>query len=401
MSKMNEYFFMRDGFSTFSLEPKNDRNLLFGERDRAQRDHLLEHLEESSYSLEGYKSVVLGDFGRGKTHQSMNLEYEINRRNLDLYPIYIKCVEYSSKEAFGSFFKEFIESIDSELLKEMAQTYKEKINKSEVPSFVELVDDEYIAKVFNEGLTAPNIEIVRLCKRWLGGAQKLKMDSIDPNLPHLDVSRSYGNVMKGVVQLFKVTKGKVPLYLIDEAQRFGLVTNTDAYWSWLAALREIAEQSGVALIFFIGAVNRDDLPAMFLNDELMSRIGVSNYVEFFNQGRDELANFLTEMLQTIIRKGPIPEPLREALSDRIGKEVDEDASEELKSLVNEHNEKIETYPFTEDGFNDLIEKCATAHLSNRPRELLKLTQKAAGRAIRKNARLIDSSIIEEITKEGI
>ena len=36
---------------------------------------------------------------------------------------------------------------------------------------------------------------------------------------------------------------------------------------------------GAALIFFIGSKSRDELPAMFLQDEVMTRIGVSNYVE--------------------------------------------------------------------------------------------------------------------------
>src|SRR5688500_9985486 len=117
MKTPSEFFFMRDGFQTFSLEPEKHGFLLFGRRDREQRDHLLEHLEEASYSLEGYKSVVLGDYGRGKTHQSQNLKYEIGKRQLNLSPIYVKCIEFKAKEPFGTFFKELVINIPTTELK--------------------------------------------------------------------------------------------------------------------------------------------------------------------------------------------------------------------------------------------------------------------------------------------
>ena len=114
MRTMTEYFFMRDGFKSFRLEPDKHNYLLFGERDRVQRNYLLDHLEEASYSLEGFKSVVIGDYGRGKTHQSKNLEYEIKRRGLNLYPIYIKCTEFKSKEQFSTFFRELLLGIPTQ-----------------------------------------------------------------------------------------------------------------------------------------------------------------------------------------------------------------------------------------------------------------------------------------------
>src|SRR5215471_9676369 len=116
MKTMTDFFFMRNGFETFRLEPEKHSFLLFGKRDRAQRDHLLEHLEEASYSLEGHKSVVTGDFGRGKTHQSKNLKYEIEKRGLDLYPIYIKCIEFKAKEPFSTFFTELVKGIPTEYI---------------------------------------------------------------------------------------------------------------------------------------------------------------------------------------------------------------------------------------------------------------------------------------------
>lgn len=401
MKKITDYFFMRNGFETFRLEPDKHSFLLFGKRDRTQRDHLLDHLLEASYSLEGYKSVVLGDYGRGKTHQSKNIEYEINRNKLNLYPIYVKCIEFKVKEQFSTFFKELLLSIPTEEIKSMSQAYIEKVSTGEAPPMRNIVEDEDIALVFQQGLASPNLNIVRLSLRWLGGEQKLKMDLIGENLPSLQTSRQFGSVMKGIVQLFKTIKGKVPVYMVDEAERFQLITNPDCYWSWLAALRELTDIVGVAFIFFIGAKSRDQLPIIFMQDEVMTRIGVSNYVEFYNQGREDLKDFLIELMQTIIRKGPVPDALKPALLDKIGEPLDEKAPEELLSILNEHGQALETYPFTSEAFEQFIEQCAVSELSNKPREALIRIQKAAARAMHKDSKFIDGAILEEISRDGI
>src|SRR2546428_13188875 len=106
MTSFRDWFFMRKGFDSFRLEPDKHRQLLLGKQDRAQRDPLLANLEEAAYALEGHKSVVYGDFGRGKTHQSKNIMWETQRRQLPIHPVYVKCTEYKSKEPFSSFFKE-------------------------------------------------------------------------------------------------------------------------------------------------------------------------------------------------------------------------------------------------------------------------------------------------------
>jgi hypothetical protein len=400
MKTMNEFFFMRDGFQTFRLEPDKHNFLLFGNRDRTQRDHLLDHLEEASYSLEGYKSVVIGDYGRGKTHQSRNIQLEIKRRHLNLRPMYVKCPEFKSKEPFSTFFKELIMGLSVEETNRLAQAYELGTARKERQALETILDNQDIASVFRRGLAAPNLDIVRLSMRWLGG-DKVDMTMIAGDLPVLSISKQYGTVMKGIVHLFREVEGVVPLYLIDEAERFQQVTNNDSYWSWLAALRELTEIVGVASIFFIGSKSRDDLPAMFLQDEVMTRIGVSNYVEFYNQGREDLRDFLKELFQTIIRKGEVPEPLRPVLEDQMGSVADASVPEELLSIVESNGGSLQAYPFTDEALDQFIEDCATSDLSNKPREVLIRIQKAAGRAMRINNRLIDKSILEEIQRDGV
>lgn len=402
MKNLSNFFFMREGFQTFHLEPQKHNFLLFGKRDRAQRDHLLVHLEELSYSMEGYKSVVIGDFGRGKTHQSRNLEYEIKRRKLSLYPIYVKCTEFKTKEPFSTFFKELVLGIPTEVLNGMAQAYEGKVRSEGRPSLNNVIGDEDVARVFRSGLAAPNLDVVRLSMRWLGGEQKLDMRLVAGDLPALQVSKQFGAVMKGLVHLFLEIEGAVPVYFVDEAERFALVTNTDFYWSWLAALRELTEIVGAGLVFFIGSKSRDDMPVMFMQHEVMTRIGTSNYVELYNQGREDLKDFLGELFQTIIRKGPVPAVMQPILHEVLGaKALDDAVPEDLKSILEENGESLDSYPLTNEALEQFVEHCAMSDLSNKPREVLKLLQKAASRAMRKDCKLIDASILEEILRDGI
>ncbi len=401
MKTLNEYFFMRNGFQTFRLEPDKHSYLLVGKKDRGQRDHLLDRLEEASYSLEGYKSVVIGDFGRGKTHQSKNIEFEINRRKLKLHPIYVKCGEFKTKEPFSTFFKELVLSIKTEKINQLATDYQRGVNEGKFVPLQRVIDDEDVAQVFVKGLTAPNLEVVRSSMRWLGGEPKIDMTAVSSGLPVLNVSKQFGSVVKGLVQLFKEVDGLVPLFLIDEAERFQLITNTDAYWSWLAALRELTEIVGIALIFFIGSKSRDDIPAMFATDEVMTRIGVSNYVEFYNPGREDLADFLKELFQTLIKKGAVPEPLKPVLQEKIGDDIDGRVPPQLQSVLSDAGESLETYPFTQEAFQQFIETCATEGLANKPREVLIRIQKAASRAVRLEKPFITNAILEETTRDGI
>src|ERR1700674_622016 len=105
---IDKWFFMRPGFNTFRLEPDKHPQFMFGHRDRQLRDILLSSIEESCFSKEGHKAAVYGDYGRGKTHQCRNIIYEIEKRNLPLVPVYIKCPSWKTKEAFQSLFKEMV-----------------------------------------------------------------------------------------------------------------------------------------------------------------------------------------------------------------------------------------------------------------------------------------------------
>lgn len=286
----------------------------------------------------------------------------------------------------------------------MAEEYQRRLRNGAVAQMREVTDSEDLGTVFEKGLAAPNLELVRKCVRWLGGEDKIDMSAISSALPsRLNVSKEFGGVMKGIVHLFRevgVGVARVPLFLIDEAERFEQVTHPDTYWTWIAALRELTEINGVGLVFFVGAKTQDNIPAHLIVDEVRTRIGVINYVEFYNPDRTALRDFLLELFATLIGKGPVPSEHRDALSD-LGVDISHEAiPEDLAKITSGDGVTLETFPFTEEALDAFVRSCAEAELANKPREVLIRTQKAATRSMRRGQRLIDISIVDEIVRES-
>lgn len=399
MSKtMDSWFFMRPGFTTFRLEPDKHQQFLFGTRERQKRDLLLGEIEGASYSNDGHKAVVYGDYGRGKTHLCHNLAFEIERNNLTVVPIYIKCASYTSKEPFQSLFKQMITRHSSNEVSRVATEYVRSMGQNGIPTLTEVVRSEDIALVMSRGLTAVDHDMVRNSMRWLGGEAKVPMGLISQALkPQLTDSLEYGAVMRGLAQMFITIDKKVPLYLIDEAERFENVTNVDLFASWLAALRELTEIVDTGFMFFIGANTRNNLPTLVVQEEIIRRIGVANYVEFQNPGRDELREFLHELFATFVRKGEVPAPHRGTLgSDALNPAV----PDELVQLTGGDARRLETYPFEPDAFEEFVEQVAGGDQTSKPSEVLLRVQKGAQRAMRTDTRVIDSRIVDAINSEG-
>jgi hypothetical protein len=273
------------------------------------------------------------------------------------------------------------------------------MGKDGVPQLVDVVQSEDIALVMSRGLTAVDPDVVRNSMRWLGGEAKVPMGLISQALkPQLTDSREFGAVMRGLSQMFITVEQKVLLYLVDEAERFQSVANVDTYWSWLAALRELTEIVNAGFMFFIGANTRNDLPTLLVQEEVMRRIGIANYVEFQLPGRDDLREFLIELLGTFIRKGEAPAPHQVLLSDEA---KDISIPPELLELTGSDPQRLETYPFEPDAFDEFIEQLTASDKSSKPSEALIRLQKAAQRAMRTNVRLIDSKMVAAIGAEGI
>jgi hypothetical protein len=394
---MDTWYHMRKDFSTFRLEPEKHRHILLGRRERKQRDMLMNDIEGASYAMEGHKAVVFGDYGRGKTHMCHNLGFQIARRGLKILPIYIKCSAFTSKEPFNSLFREFIQQLTTEKMRDIAEAYVKRSQHGEVKKLDEIVRSEEIALVMTKGLTAVELDVVRSSMRWLGGDPKVDMGLVSKSIrPQLSDSRDFGAVMRGISQMLITVEGKVPVYLIDEAERLQDVTNVDTASHWTASLRELTELPNVGVLFFVGALTRNQLPQILLYDEIRRRIGVANYVEFQNPSRDELSEFLSELFSTCIRKGEVPEEHRDVLS---AEDRDPGVPAALLEATGHDPEQLRTYPFTPEAFQEFVEQVSIGDSTQKPSEVLVRVQKIAQRAMRTDKLVIDVKMVEQLASE--
>jgi hypothetical protein len=396
---MAGWFYMRSGFETFLLQPERHARYVFGERDRRQRDRLLESLEEASYSRDGYKAAIYGDYGRGKTHQCHNLIFEIKRRGLPFVPIYVKCSAFKKKEMFTALFRQLLFGHAPEEIQAVATEYARRVNASQASPLTDLIHSADIVNVITRGLTAPNPEAVKISMRWLAGEPKIDLTMLGGSLkPQLVDSGDYGDVMRCIAQMYLEVRQEVPLYIVDEAERLQNVTDNDSYFAWLAALRELTEIHNVALLLMVGAHTRDQLPTILVQEEIVRRIGVANYMEFVNPGRDDLKTFLIEQFQTSIRKGSVPDSQREVM-DAIA--LDEAVPAGLRDATGGNAQRLESFPFEPEALDDFVAQVATGEMANKPSEAQLRLQKAAQRTMRLGRRTIERDVVDSLATDEI
>ena len=404
-ASMHDALFMRTGFENLRLEPETHSQLLFGERDRRNRDELLHGIEEGYLGGEGHKAVRYGDYGRGKTHQSQNLVYQIGKQELPVKAVYVKCTEFRKNEPFSSIFHQMILALGSEGVKTLATEYQRQVAAGEATGLNSLLTSEEILQVFAR-LSHPTLVYVRYAMRWLSGdgtLTKQERNELITGLgPPVSLSRDFAEVMRGFSHMYTCVEHKMLVFLIDEAERLQQIAHPDTFWSWAACWRELLEIVGVGFIFLVGGKTRDELPVLLTQPEILGRIGSSNYKDITNPGYDELKAWILELLHTYFRKGPIPAALRDSVEDAVGEEAvaDTEIPPELIELVGGDAEALAAYPFSPEALHVFVTQCVTEELANRPREVLKRMRKAAAKAVIRGQRQIDEEIVNEIQEGG-
>jgi len=100
----------------------------------------------------GFKAVVFGDYGRGKTRMCQNLRFEIQRHQLRIFPIYVKCSSFTSKAPFHSLFKEMIMRHSTAEMTRIATEYGRLFAAATARPLIEIVQSEDIALVMGQAL---------------------------------------------------------------------------------------------------------------------------------------------------------------------------------------------------------------------------------------------------------
>lgn len=399
MKTMAEYFFLRPGFERFQLEPEINQRIVIGDRDRKYRDDLLNSIEDGAAALDGYTAVIYGDYGRGKTHEAQNIKAEVKVRGLPVKLVYVKCHEFKAKEPFSTLFSQLLLNLGTEEVRNVANEYQLLEQAGKVVPLKDILQSDELVRGFG-ALAVANLDRVRDALRWLGGEKGIDTELFASSgmSPQLTVSRDFALVMKGMAHMFASVRKQVLVYLIDEAEQFKQVKNPETYASWVGCIRALTESLTVGYVFYVGANSPDDLPDLFLWDEVRTRIGNQNYRDLLNPSVDELKQWIRELFKTLVRKGPVPPPHVPAMTQQA---LDPTVPPELQALVASSPEALEAYPFTPEALEIFADQCMSDEFSNRPREVLKRIQAAAKRAMRKGLPIIDVDLLNELRNDVV
>jgi hypothetical protein len=380
----DEYFGMKNGRKSFLIEPDKDPQVLFGADYREHFGDIYNKMEERSYASLGYKAVLWGDFGLGKTHFLKHLLFSIENPSaanvdaINVYPIYIKLSGLTRKAPFSAFAADLIRSIGSDNLGNIAGSY---LNASGTTQLRQLAATESIATAFEVMGRFPGLArqhaIQYLCGEKLSTEQLRNIETPTGRvIGQVTKGKEFGSILQIIATMVLNSTGKVLTYLVDEAERLRNITDADAYEQWLGCLREITDLNGLGLMLTIGAVDRDQLPGLLLENEIETRISPLGYIRLENLGESNIIDFLRDALQRM-------------------RDVSTAAAAANLSL---QGTAADIWPFDQSGFDTFIDFCQTAPHANKPREILKALQEVTGRAYREKRPIIDSALVSSVLK---
>lgn len=383
MPLVKDWFFLKPNFTSFKISPQKHPQYLFGQEDCALRDNLLTALRECTYAQAGYRAIIFGQAGRGKTHLANHLLYRATKDNLPLEMVYVDCPTIPSpKSPVLTLFSQILKSIPADTIRRVGPVFFEK----KTPEWEDRVQDELknmaIYRALLQGLTAVNPEIIVKMLEWLGGEAWDGITLLSPDAPKQITSETQLARNVGAIgQIILLAQERNLVFLIDEAERLATISGGEHYWKWLGGLRDLFRRDGVGFLLFIIARNRDVIPTVLLEEEIMSVIGTNNIFPCPPYAQPQAESFLRQLLENVVITNPMPA--------------------ELAKILMEAGEQTDTFPFTRDAFERFVDYHSIGENVNIPREIINSLDSAAKRAISTNNRLIDGSVLQQVIQGNI
>jgi Cdc6-like AAA superfamily ATPase len=381
--RLRTWFHLKDEFSSFKLIPQEHARYLFGDKDKTLRNDLLTSLRECSYSERGYHAIIWGPSGRGKTHLANNLCFSAKEENMSLEIVYADCPTIrSAKEPVKTFFGSILRSMPPQMVKRFVTAYVSKVKVDstidwEKRVLADLNNDKSIYTAMCDGLVLPNENTIRGILGWLGG-ESYNISDISQQAPkQIESGEQIARNIGALGSMLLLAENKNLIFLVDEAERLQTIQSGEPYWIWLSSLRELFRRPSVGMIMFVIAEGIDYIPTILAGEnEIRNRIGENNIMSSPSFGPPDAESFLKQLLETMIKRSPIPST--------------------LQKVLDETGESIEYYPFTRDAFEEFIQHHSIGTMESKPQEVLNNLERAAQRAISLDKMLIDRQVLEQV-----
>jgi hypothetical protein len=215
--------------------------------------------------------------------------------------------------------------------------------------------------------------------RWLCGqelsAKELEQLKVTRNLGYIGA----GDMAQALVSIGRLAEinGEKTIFMIDEAERFTAVRAGDETQYIMDYLRELSEKSNMTVGFTIAGTSQafSDLPALFLSEAIIRRVGRNNYIDIpYLSAVTDVKVFLNELLKELI-----------------------DQKEAEKRIIEQSLEaSLETYPCNAESFDLICQYASEDPAKALPSHLIHCLNECAISAWDEKKPIIESNIVNDI-----
>lgn len=377
MKDMKDFFCLRER-EHFYIDPQQDAALYFGRHELESR--LVDQLENSFLKVGVPKIFLTGPYGSGKTHTLFHIKHFLTGQGPpSVEVIYFDIGPMKAKTHYSQLHRSFLDRLSRDRVKQLVDTF---VSKNVGPNLEAKLKQYFpTADVANamRGLSFGSTQSLPAWK-WLVGENlsddQQQMLSLTKNLTEpgelIEVLFSVGKLMKS-------EENKKIIYLVDEAEELGRITNADASASFEWALRQLADNDNknIGFVFAARATTGEELPFILNSEAIKSRIGENSIIDIQHFGGvQDVKVFVMDLLANLIDGEEARDKIHKAGLDT----------------------KVEFFPFTESSLDSFCEYIHENPGRALPRAIIESINECAVSAFRAGDALIDDNRVEAMRR---
>lgn len=311
--------------------------------------------------------VLFGDWGVGKTHTMRHIEYIIDHNpDFPAKVVFRELPNIERKSKFDVAHGALLDALGFDTVVSWLQDYQ-RTEGDLRNQFKNWTQSEDIAKAF-ESMLLGRGDGCKAAWNWLRGlnlsAAEKTMADVSSRLTE---TSNFIHVLKVLGRLCQKIEEKQLIFMIDEAAKLVDVTDNDCHRNWMDAFRLTADDDNTFFGMIISASfqNIEDMPPCLEDRQVLGRFGENQYIELTTLDPPDTKEFIEAILEQWI-----DDTKRSALLNTFEAEKD---GERMSNKL--------TFPFTDDGLSQLVDKAVADGQVSSPRNIQHTMDDILNRAI--------------------
>jgi len=339
----------------FVINPRKEFQVFFARED--EFENFYQELVGTVNSGRVPRYVVFGFFGVGKTHFLLHLKHKL-ADTADA--VYVETPSCHRRTSFIEFYRSIVSALGRTTVIDLLAEGLKKPTKIR-----ELGLTEDLLRVIDNAFREKQPFVLW---KFLSG-EKLKAteaDKLEAVRRELSVEDAVA-LLNAMAILHERATGKPLILLVDEFENTAHIGG-DAKTAFTEAMRSLVDEgSMIGTVFALTARSTAEMPSPIIDEPVVRRIGITNYIHFEDYKPDELTKFMRQVIQ-------------------YRRESNFDAKKALANLQTAETLDIETYPFTREALEQIVNAVLVFKEQGkidgvRPKEALEMMDRALRVAI--------------------